>query len=454
MMNNSSYPNYDMTSMTDKYVDLVVIIISTILCVGGFFGNFVIACVVLKRKKMQTATNWFVLNLAISDMAIIVITIPFWILLRRISFPFGEIGCKYLVMPMMEHFAGVCVLTHTAVGVARYIIVKNSQRTRRSISDLQVKVTVALIWIIAFMFLSAPLMGILGEFQLKHNNNNTHCELQWHNKQSDYAYRMMTFTLTYVIPMVATGFSYFKIHQVVGKSLKCLNGNVSAEMYTTRQRQTSQMNMILMTMYILFAITTLPLQLFFCLHTFMVIPVGAAWAPVTMNGLFVLFYCQVVINPIVLFYMGENYRKEIYNLSICFCYKESKLIDITQLVRGKFKISDQHCKGRAPTRTTILAENSGMMHLTSIEHIQSDKNGKKNKICNNVQNASDVNSDNVNEFLSINLMETENSELICGMDSDVKDMKAYYDDGTLMYIYDKTLGCVSLVHDNGRETSI
>lgn len=467
----------DILDPTSKmYLDVLVILVNTITCVGGFWGNFVLASVIIKRKKLHTPTNWFVFNLAISDLFIIVITIPLWIMVPKISWPFGEIGCKYLIMPVMEHLTGVCVLTHTAVGVARYVIVKNS-KTRQSITDVQVKVTIASIWIISFLFLSAPLMGLFGEFHYIRNSTTgfARCYLLWKNDQLRYSYRILTFTLTYVFPMVATGLSYVKIHQLVSKTLEKLNGQVSAAMFTTRQRQTSQMNTILMTMYVLFAFTTLPLQLFFFLHAFYVIPRDTKWAPLTMDGLFILFYAQVVINPLVLFHMGENYRKEIYKLKLCCCYNDNtntRLRNFSAKVKDNFQaVGSRIQKSRAMTGSTKLGEFSGRMRLTSVDDrpptiAESEKKKKKQ---NYIEKEKEVNGDmydtngstspkyapnNQHIYSAINDNLIDNDELSELVYDEVKGMNAYYDDGTLMYIYDKSIGCVSLAHDNGRETSI
>ena len=270
---------------------------------------------------------------------------------------------------------------------------------------------------------------------------------------------------------------------MVSKTLANLNGHVSAAMFTTRQRQTSQMNTILMTMYILFAFTTLPLQLFFCLHAFYAIPMNTKWVPLTLDGLFILFYAQVVINPLVLFHMGENYRKEIYKLKICCCYSEtksrnSKLSSFSSKIKDNFQtLGSRIQKKRTLTGSTTLGECSGRLRLTSIEErpkipvsekkkkkpspIEKEKLNGINGINGNMYDTNGSvspkyapikNEQHLYSAINDNLIDNdEMSELLY---DDVKGLKAYYDDGTLMYIYDKSVGCVSLAHDNGRETSI
>ena len=102
---NSSFANKTLQVTALKQtalssLSIILIILSSIICVMGFLGNITIATIILKRKKMQTPTNWFVFNLAICDLAIVIITIPYNLINPFIDWPFGNIGCKYLVMPV------------------------------------------------------------------------------------------------------------------------------------------------------------------------------------------------------------------------------------------------------------------------------------------------------------------------------------------------------------------
>ena len=104
---------------------IILAVVCTLICVPGFIANVVIAAVIVKVKRMQTTTNWLVFNLTIADLTIICITIPYTQINPHISWPFGVWGCKYLIMPTIEHFASVCVLTHTAISLARYANIRH-----------------------------------------------------------------------------------------------------------------------------------------------------------------------------------------------------------------------------------------------------------------------------------------------------------------------------------------
>ena len=320
--------------------------LQTFVFVGALMGNLFIIAVITRKKKMQTITNWLVFNLAISDMGIVFLSILLPNILQFVSWPFGKIGCKYLIMPVTEHLAGVCVLTHTALGLARYYIVKNAMHGK-TLKIIHVKIAIASIWLVAFLTMSVTIMGdgILGKFVLRQAGDMLLCEIRWISLNRRIAYRVMVFSLTYVVPMVATGYAYYKIHTAVEKSMKHLSGHMSNDTLLLRRRKTRRMNRVLMTMYVIFAITTLPLQVFYVVSDFGLIPKSFG-AFLIWNLLVVLFCAQVVTNPLILFYMGDEYRTELYKLPICCCVANPRFRRISYIVKGSFKGIGRHYKSR------------------------------------------------------------------------------------------------------------
>ena len=78
------------------------------------------------------------------------------------------------------------------------------------------------------------------------------------------------------------------------------------------------MDSMLTVMYLIFAITTLPLQLFLFLYDFHIIHIYHG-IKLTFDVFLIIFYVQILANPSVLLYMGEEYRTEMVNLKKYFC---------------------------------------------------------------------------------------------------------------------------------------
>ena len=332
--------NVSSTRVTDEgggaqYILMFKVCLYTILYVGGCCGNIAILSIILRHKKMHTATNWLVFNLAFSDIAVAFITIPFTLITQYTKWPFGSVGCKYLIMPVVEHFAGACVLTHTAVGLARYTIVKNN----REISNTSVLISICLIWSLSFFFLSGTLMGILGEFRL---NEKHKCIISWYHFGSlkgSALYTYFVFPLTYLAPIVLTGFSYYRIRIISSRSLRRISHHLPQALFISRQRKNRRMNTILMKMYFMFAVTTLPFQTLLIFIHFDVLTENfkQKYGSILFHYLLALFYAQIITNPLVLFYMSIDYRRRIYDLPICCCIDVKNIRKLSLIVRQSMK---------------------------------------------------------------------------------------------------------------------
>lgn len=97
-------------------------VVYTIIFVVGVCGNLLVSLAVIRSKQMHTVTNLFILNLAVSDIVMCLISVP---LTPLQSFSghwmFGETLCK--LFPFSQ---GVSVymstLTLTIIAVDRYKI--------------------------------------------------------------------------------------------------------------------------------------------------------------------------------------------------------------------------------------------------------------------------------------------------------------------------------------------
>lgn len=297
---------------------IVVIFCSAIMCLLGLLGNSIVLTISLKRRRKRTPTNWFLINLTISNLAIVIITIPMNVVLTHISWPFGDYGCQYFVMPVMEHFASVCVLTHTAISLARYLVVCKNGQTIMKVG--LIKLCIALIWICSFLVVSATLMGGLAKFEYFPGNdtNREHCKIRWLSPSNRYIYRISIFILTYCIPISISGFSYYKTYRIVSASLRDVSQHLPTHLLSIRRRTNRRMLTMFMTMYGMFCFTTLPLQIFMVCADFKLIPYFKGIGTLFDFNL-LLFYAQVITNPFVLFYMGREYQLRLKNI-FRYCY--------------------------------------------------------------------------------------------------------------------------------------
>jgi len=77
-------------------------------------GNSLVCTVILRRKKMKTVTNYFILNLAKADLTLTCICIPFDIPVQELDnkWPYGALLCRVIYpLQTLALFASIYTLT-------------------------------------------------------------------------------------------------------------------------------------------------------------------------------------------------------------------------------------------------------------------------------------------------------------------------------------------------------
>jgi len=120
--------------MTNNWLRAVFVVLYSVIFVVGLSGNSLVVYVVSRNAAMRTITNIFIANLAVSDIMMCLLAVPFTpaaIMLQ--SWPFGEIMCH--VVPMtLGVSVHVSTLTSIAIAVDRYCVIVHPLRPRMKTS--------------------------------------------------------------------------------------------------------------------------------------------------------------------------------------------------------------------------------------------------------------------------------------------------------------------------------
>lgn len=99
---------------------LLIIPSYTVVALVGIFGNYLLLYVICRSRKMHNVTNFFIGNLAFSDMLMCATWVPFTLAyaFNPHGWVFGRFMCYlvYLIQPVTVY---VSVFTLTAIGVDR-----------------------------------------------------------------------------------------------------------------------------------------------------------------------------------------------------------------------------------------------------------------------------------------------------------------------------------------------
>ena len=299
-----SYPTAEKIGKTFAYC---------LILIASLAGNTVIGIIVYKTKTMRKPTNFFVVNMAMSDLLFPIIVIPYGI--QRlytdswlIGGPLGQALCKLVIfLPRLS--ASVSVQSLVLIAVDRFGAVVFPLRSPL-ISFRLCPFVILATWIVAIAFNSPQLfVNKLVEYPEKLG-----CEQRWNevfgeslSYESYFLSRMAVFRY---IPLVLTALLYIIIYLKL-KSHK-IPGEQSAN--AGRQRQQRERNVLKMTIAIVlgFAVCWLPLGIFWCIRIFTdtILSPNCGISYVSYVVVF-MAVANSAINPCICLIFSRNYRKEL-----------------------------------------------------------------------------------------------------------------------------------------------
>ncbi|XP_034751833.1 prolactin-releasing peptide receptor-like [Etheostoma cragini] len=180
-----------------------------LVVVVGVFGNYLLLYVICRTRKMHNVTNFFIGNLAFSDMLMCVTCVPFTLAyaFNPHGWVFGRPMC-YLVFLIQPVTVYVSVFTLTAIAVDRYYATVHPLKKRTSVSTCASVLTG--IWLLS-CGLVAPAVSHTYHVEFK-EEGFTICEEFWLGKETERrAYAYSTLLVTYVVPLSAVFVSYLCI---------------------------------------------------------------------------------------------------------------------------------------------------------------------------------------------------------------------------------------------------
>ena len=247
---------------------------STIVLLG-VIGNVLVCIAILRRPKMKTSMNYYLLSLAIADLGVLLIIYPMVVL--KYLFPFlwffGKHACYYLY-PTVEIFYGASVWSITAIAIERYRNIVGAKRYQiKHRSQVRTFVVIGVVWLASFLVSSVPLYPVMA-----YHSTLEICYLDWPDMSGTNAvflsYSIALIVVWYALPLVVIAFTYVKIKKRVRESVKfrtSMSENDDRDQAVLPQsskvksekriwRKSNKTTRILTPLVILFAVTMFPLN--------------------------------------------------------------------------------------------------------------------------------------------------------------------------------------------------
>ncbi len=205
----------------ELYKVVPVTIIYCLIFISGIIGN-VSTCIVISRNKyMQTATNYYLFNLAIADLLVLVLGLPletysFW---SAYPWLFGETFCVIRTMAA-ETSTYACILTITAFTVERYVAICHPMWAQTMSSLKRAIKVIVLSWIVSGIC-SIPMVLQVGIVYVQDNKGKDILDSALCNvdkaKALEHAFEISTF-LFFLTPMTIITVLYGLIGYAIKQS--------------------------------------------------------------------------------------------------------------------------------------------------------------------------------------------------------------------------------------------
>ena len=288
------------------------------LFIFGSLGNLLVVLVVKgKFKTRRTINDYFILNLAISDLTFLWLSLPFYTYELFQPFIKNLLYCK-LIWPMMSVTLSVSVFTLTSMAVERCRGIVNPLQPRIKLQATLI--WILLIWVFAFVTI-VPLMIVA-------RSEGVFCAEHWPKFSYRQAYTAVLFAFQYVIPLLIIAIAYLRITFRLIRSRLPMRTSINSRGQVIRQKTRSENVQIIRTLaviVILFMACMLPNQIAWMLLDFG----GASYKELTdafWTGAEALIFLHACVNPIVYGSLTGQFRQGYLRFfRYIFCCKKSRL---------------------------------------------------------------------------------------------------------------------------------
>ncbi|XP_035670366.1 G-protein coupled receptor 54-like [Branchiostoma floridae] len=290
--------------------------ISAVVFLVGVTGNSLVIYVVTRFQEMHTVTNYYISNLAVTDLAFLVCCLPFSAV-KYVTFEWklGLSMCK-LVHYMMQVTVQATCLTLAVLSVDRYCAIVHPVSSMSFRTKKVAKILCASVWAVSAL-LSIP---VAMNYDLKEEvyyGRRTYCEEMWRSVAGQRGYMLYTVLLAYVLPLACCGACGVLI---IRRLLTRMERHPAQQ--RNQARQTRRTTCIIVSVVVIFALSWLPNHAINLWRVFNLnAPITDAIHAVKTAAL-ILSYSNSAVNPFIYTLIGENYRNCLKKAVLC-CRKSN-----------------------------------------------------------------------------------------------------------------------------------
>ncbi|XP_066102615.1 adenosine receptor A3 [Saccopteryx bilineata] len=280
--------------------DISYITMEIIIGLCAIVGNVLVIWVVKLNPSLQTTTFYFIVSLALADIAVGVLVMPLAVVI--------SLGIKIHFYSCLLMTCLVLIFTHAsimfllAIAVDRYLRVKLTVRYKRITTHRRIWGALGLCWLLSFLVGLTPMFGWNMKLSSESYGNMTFLPCKFRSvMRMDYMVYFSFFTWIF-IPLVVMCTIYIDIFCVIRKKLnQNFSGSKESGAFYGREFKTAKSLFLVLS---LFVVSWLPISVINCIIYF-----HGEVPEVVINLGILLSHANSMMNPIVYAFKIRKFRE-------------------------------------------------------------------------------------------------------------------------------------------------
>lgn len=211
--------------------------LAILICVTSILDNLLVVYVVNNDSRLKNVTNMFIHNLALTDISMATLLMPFWIIsLHKGAWVFSGKWCE-LSAAIMSTFGLASFLNMGLIAFNRYIrVVKPTLYNKLFPGKRMARLYCVIVWIASTLLATPPLYGW---GKMAYHPSFAFCTVTYNIQYISYA---IAVTGLFMVTAIAMFYFYYKIYKTLRESTQNLNAHSTEDGETPSERRRTDIN--------------------------------------------------------------------------------------------------------------------------------------------------------------------------------------------------------------------
>uniref|UniRef100_A0AAY3ZWV1 G-protein coupled receptors family 1 profile domain-containing protein n=1 Tax=Denticeps clupeoides TaxID=299321 RepID=A0AAY3ZWV1_9TELE len=269
--------------------------IYSVVCLVGLCGNSMVIYVIFRYAKMKTATNIYILNLAIAD-ELLMLSVPFLVTSSLLHhWPFGSLLCRLVLsVDAINMFTSIYCLT--VLSIDRYVAVVHPIKSARYRRPTVAKMVNFGVWTFSILVI---LPIVVFSSTAPNSDGSVACNMQMPEPQRRWlaVFVIYAFLMGFLLPVIAICTCYVLI--IAKMRVVALKAG-----WQQRKRSERKITLMVLMVVAVFVVCWMPF------HVAQLVSVFVQRHNATLSQLAVILgYANSCANPILYGFLSDNFRR-------------------------------------------------------------------------------------------------------------------------------------------------